>query len=156
MCGTGRVQDRLMPPALTLHLFPPSEMTSAEVPVLGLAGSFSVEAGVILWQVQAVGMEPLLLRLETARLRMEKNLFWRKVILSLCTVMITTGHPSRPNIVVDGVAVEAKSGDVENASIAVVVVEASARVAEGGRRRREAGVGGIIDHRRHGHRERPA
>jgi len=52
MFGIGRAQ------ALNRRHCPPSATTLAGVLVLELAVSFSVEA--ILWQMQPVGMEPLL------------------------------------------------------------------------------------------------
>ena len=129
-----------------------------EALVLGSVGSFSVEMVAILWQSQPVGMEPLLLlHLATPIMEVEEvNSFSRKEIVSRSTATTTIGRQFKPNIVVGGAAVEARSGDEANESTAVAVVEeASARVVEGGRRLQEVGVGKTMDRPRPGQREKP-
>jgi hypothetical protein len=134
-------------------------MILAVVLVLGSEVSSSVEMAAIPWRVQPVGMEPLLLHLATPIMMemMEINSFSRKGTASRSTAMTTIGRLSKPSIVAGGAAVEAKSGDGANESIAVAAEEeASERVVEGGRRRQEAGLVRTMDRLRRGQREKPA
>lgn len=129
--------------------------------MLGSEVSSSVEIVAILSWVQPVVMGPLLLlHLATPIMEVEEvNSFSRKETASRSTATTTIGRQFKPNIVVGGAAVEARSGDGASESIAVAVVEeASARVVEGGRRRQEVGVGRTgrtMDRPRRGQRERP-
>ena len=127
--------------------------------MLGSVGSFSVEMVAILWRVQPVGMEPLLLHTATPimEVKVEVNSFSRKGTASRSTVMTMIGPQSKPSIVAGGAAVGERSGDEANEGIVVAEAEeASARGVKERKGHQEVGVDRTMGRPRRGQRGKPA